>query len=115
MALAATTLAGAKALNDKVIRVTSGSAIQNKMLVLVDSEFMPKPGRLLELARMTPNRGAQAYGRALKAVTGGEPEQIRPEPTESERQAVLKMLGDFNAEIAKRTVANARPPLPSPS
>lgn len=80
---------------------------------LVDSEFMPKPGRLLELARMTPNRGAQAYGRALKAVTGGEPEQIRPEPTESERQAVLKMLGDFNAEIAKRTVANARPPLPS--
>lgn len=79
---------------------------------LVDSEFMPKPGRLLELARMTPNRGAQAYGRALKAVTGGEPERTRPEPTESERQAVRKMLGDFNDAMAKRTVANARPPLP---
>ena len=40
MALAATTLAGAKALNDKVIRVTTGTGFQNKMLALVDGEFM---------------------------------------------------------------------------
>ncbi len=40
MALAATTLAGAKALNDKTIVVTTGTAFQNKMLALVDGEFM---------------------------------------------------------------------------
>lgn len=40
MALAATTLAGAKAANDTTIRVTSGSGFQNKMLALVDGEFM---------------------------------------------------------------------------
>lgn len=40
MALAATTLAGAKALNDKTIRVTTGTGFANKMLALVDGEFM---------------------------------------------------------------------------
>lgn len=40
MALTATTLAGAKALNDKTIKLTSATGIANKMLVLVDEEFM---------------------------------------------------------------------------
>ena|ERR1035437_6606688 len=40
MALTATTLAGAKATNDKTIKLTSGTGIAKKMLVLVDGEFM---------------------------------------------------------------------------
>src|ERR1035437_8499292 len=40
MALTATTLAGAKATNDKTIKLTSGTGVANKMLVLVDGEFM---------------------------------------------------------------------------
>lgn len=40
MALAATTLAGAKALNDTTIRVTTGTGFANKMIALVDGEQM---------------------------------------------------------------------------
>jgi hypothetical protein len=40
MATTATTLAGAKALNDKTIRLTSSTGIANKMLVKVDQEWM---------------------------------------------------------------------------
>lgn len=40
MALTATTLSGAKALNDTVISLTSATGIAKKMLALVDSEFM---------------------------------------------------------------------------
>lgn len=80
---------------------------------LIDSEFMPKPGRLLELSRMTPNRGVQAYERAAKAVTGKEAERARPEPTETEKAQVKRMLAGFQAKVAERTVATARPPLPS--
>ena len=40
MALAATTLAGAKATNDIFIKLTSATGIANKMLALVDGEWM---------------------------------------------------------------------------
>ncbi len=40
MALAATTLAGAKATNDTVISLTSATGAANKMLALVDAEWM---------------------------------------------------------------------------
>lgn len=40
MALTSTTLAGAKALNDKTITLTSATGIANKMLVKVDQEVM---------------------------------------------------------------------------
>lgn len=40
---------------------------------LPDAEFMPKPGKLLELARMTPNRAVRAYDRARQAVEFSEP------------------------------------------
>ena len=40
MALTATTLAGAKATNDTKITLTSATGIANKMLALVDREWM---------------------------------------------------------------------------
>jgi hypothetical protein len=40
MAITATTLSSAKATNDTVIRLTSATGIANKMLVLVDAEWM---------------------------------------------------------------------------
>jgi hypothetical protein len=40
MALVSTTLASAKALNDKTIKLTSATGIANKMLVRVDGELM---------------------------------------------------------------------------
>ncbi len=40
MAVTATTLASAKATNDTVIKLTSATGIANKMLALVDGEFM---------------------------------------------------------------------------
>lgn len=80
---------------------------------LHDSEFMPKPGKLLELARMTPNRGAQAYTRALKATTGDDPAVERPEPSDAEKAQVRKMLAEFQVKVAVRTVESAKPPQPS--
>src|SRR5262245_16166089 len=40
MALTSTTLASAKAINDRTIKLTSATGIANKMLVKVDQEFM---------------------------------------------------------------------------
>jgi hypothetical protein len=40
MALVATTLAGAKATGDKFVKLTSGTGVAKKMLLLVDGEFM---------------------------------------------------------------------------
>lgn len=78
-----------------------------------EAEFMPKPGRLLALAKTTPNRGAQAYERCLKVTTGRDPERVRYEPSDDEKAQVRKMLAEFQVKVAERTVEHGRPPLPS--
>lgn len=74
------------------------------------SEFMPKPGRLRELAFLAPCRSLGRYYRAKRAVQmADEPEPVpiqRADPTE-----VRALLAEFNAKVA--TAAVAKPQLPS--
>lgn len=78
-----------------------------------DSEFLPKPGKLLEMSRSTPNRAAQAYGRARRAVGEAEAKEGRREPTEQEKVAVGKLLEGFFAEMDSRKVTRVIEPLPA--
>ncbi|PIB91279.1 hypothetical protein CSW62_06635 [Caulobacter sp. FWC2] len=47
-----------------------------------DAEFLPKPGKLLELARTTPNRAVRSYERAKAAMDYKPPR--RPHPADSD-------------------------------
>jgi hypothetical protein len=89
-----------------------------------DSEFFPKPGKLRELAQRVPNRMARAvqaaeralrYARdvaAYEQIPGGiEPE--KPEPTETDKAAVLAALASFKREMAAK--APAPKPAPPPT
>lgn len=78
-----------------------------------DSEFLPKPGKLLEMARQTPNRAAMAYGRARRAVGEAEAKEARREPSEQEKAAVGKLLSDFFAQMDGRKVERVIAPLPA--
>lgn len=64
MALVLTTLASAKATNDKTVKLTSATGVVNKMLLLVDSEYM----RVTD-ATLTPTIGV---------VPGWEGRQAQP-------------------------------------
>lgn len=69
-----------------------------------DSEFMPKPGRLLELARTVENSPAGAYARARKAVdvaAAEQAERYRAPPTAEQSAAVRKMLADYEARFVR--------------
>lgn len=84
------------------------------------SEFMPKPGKLLELARTTPNKAVRAYDRASKAVAYHQqaaalpPPSERRLPTDEERAQVMNMLGHYKRTMAQRDLdAPKPPPLPS--
>jgi len=61
---------------------------------LPEAEFMPKPGKLLELAKTTPNRSIRAYERAKAAV------EFKPEPTH-ERLSPDK-IAEMVAPLANR-------------
>jgi hypothetical protein len=69
------------------------------------AEFMPKPGKLLALAKTTPNRGAQAYDRALRATNTSAPAEgpatTRPAPTDRDRAAVKALLASFKASVSE--------------
>lgn len=83
------------------------------------SEFLPKPGKLRELAETTPNRAAKHYTRAQKVAQIcrqpiGPNGYERPEPTEEERAKVRSMLASFQAQMAERTTA-AKPRVELPS
>lgn len=73
------------------------------------SEFMPKPGRLRELAFSAPCRSLGRYYRAKRAIAMAEEVPViagpRVAPTE-----VKAMLADFQA---KSVGAATKPPLPS--
>lgn len=64
------------------------------------SEFLPKPGKLREMAMTTPFRAAKHFGRAQKALTAiAAPD--RPAPTPQQVEAVRRMA----AEATRRMVA----------
>lgn len=69
------------------------------------SEFMPKPGKLLELARTTPNKAVRAYDRANRALAyhHGQVAALpapteRREPSTDEVAQVKRMLADFKVK-----------------
>jgi hypothetical protein len=86
------------------------------------SEFMPKPGKLLDLAKSTPNTAVKRYDRARKvAVISGQQlpalvhQEERAEPTEAEKASVKRMLGEFQQKVSERaSMAEAlKPAMPS--
>lgn len=62
---------------------------------LPDSEFLPRPGKLRELASMTPNRDVRAYTRAKAAI------DYRPEPMEIPHTPLADIIGDFKPRIIR--------------
>lgn len=75
---------------------------------LPDSEFLPKPGRLAELARATPTAAFKFAGRAhqmlqladdrmdrQRVAAGMQRDKVKPE---EQVQAVSQMLADFKAK-----------------
>lgn len=96
-----------------------------------DAEFMPKPGKLLDLARTTPNRSIKAYERAKAAMdyrpprpphpADADPNYIDPEvrgvlsptlkprvePTQAEKDRVRAMCRQFIAQDDERKAKEA--------
>jgi hypothetical protein len=73
------------------------------------SEFMPKPGRLRELAFSAPCRSLTRLYRARRAIQmADEPPAIAGPPADPE--AVKSLLAEYNA---RNVVAAKRPELPS--
>ena len=70
------------------------------------SEFLPKPGRLAELARTTPNDGrwAKAFRRA-KAATA--PKAVIREISDHDREAVKRQMTDLVADLEAKSVVKA--------
>lgn len=85
------------------------------------SEFMPKPGRLLDLSRTTPNKSARYYERARRALAyehqppPGKPTEARvhTEPTPEDKARVAALMADYQSKFADRMPAALRPTLPS--
>ncbi len=84
-----------------------------------DSEFMPKPGRLRDLARNVVCRSVLAYTRALYASyeplpspegRAVEPEPVAPRVTPEE---VAEILKSYRAKIAERADTSPKPAMPS--
>ncbi len=91
-------------------------------VALPDSDFMPKPGRLRELAFTAPCRALTRLHRATRAVWEAEyvPREPIPEPTpeelaaeaakrEENRLAILELAEDFKAKAIPRSPKPALP------
>jgi hypothetical protein len=85
-----------------------------------DAEFLPKPGRLLELSRTTPNRAVRALERAKGALEFKAPRKVespysitppamgpRPEPSQDDKDIVRRMCRQFTAQDDERRAATA--------
>lgn len=70
-----------------------------------DAEFMPKPGKLRELAAATPNDGkwARAYSRAKSAVT---PAPVVKTLSDEDRTVVRQQVGDLVAALEAKSQAH---------
>lgn len=92
-------------------------------VAMPDSEFMPKPGRLRELAFSAPCRALTRYYRARMAIQKSEerpveipqrsPEKIAEEErlAAENRAQIAKLAAEFKAKTMPTTLT--RPPLPS--
>lgn len=90
------------------VTLASLEAGMRAYVALPGSEFMPKPGQLRELAFTAPCRSLSRYYRAKRAL------QIADTPLEiaaprADPEAVKALLAEFEG----RTVAKAKPELPS--
>lgn len=72
------------------------------------SEFMPKPGKLRELAFLAPCRSLGRYYRAKRAVQMADEPPALPAPRVDPAE-VRSLLAEFNAKSAEK----AKPALPS--
>lgn len=70
---------------------------------LPDSEFMPKPGKLRELAFSAPCRSLTRVHRATLAIRKAEEPVGMIAPPKADPQAVKKLLADFQAGSAAKT------------
>lgn len=69
-----------------------------------DAEFMPKPGKLRDLAETTPSRALRRYQRCKRAVMmadGAAPLVLTPSraPQPEEAEAIQRMFANFSAEM----------------
>ena len=81
-------------------------------VAMPDSEFMPKPGRLRELAFITPCRSLARYQRAAAAVRIADepkPEPHDPKLAEAMRDDVKALLAEATAKLAKPESPKVRP------
>lgn len=87
------------------VSLASLEAAMRAYVALPESEFMPKPGKLREMAFLTPCRALQRLQRAKRALAlvfdPKPPEKLRADPAE-----VKTMLADFEA----KTVGGATKP-----
>lgn len=83
-------------------------------VALSDSEFMPKPGKLRELAFSAPCRALQRLHRATIAIQMAEqPAPVTPAPlSEADRAAIAKIADDFKAKSLS-DATKLKPALPS--
>lgn len=94
------------------VALASLEAAMRAYVALPSSEFMPKPGRLLELSTTTPCRSLQRYYRAKRAIQFAEEAETqrlagpRVDPAE-----VRTMLAEFEAKTVG--AVKAKPELPS--
>lgn len=98
------------------VALASLEAAMRAYVALPSSEFMPKPGRLLELSTTTPCRSLQRYYRAKRAIQFAEepePVVIAPEVAAANAAEIRSMLAGFDAKMAAAP-AN-RPDMPSTS
>jgi hypothetical protein len=75
------------------------------------SEFMPKPGRLRELASTAPCRSLGRYYRAKRAVQRAEEEASALPAPPADPEEVRKLLAEFGAKSA--AIQPVKPALPS--
>lgn len=83
------------------VALASLKAAMRAYVALPDSEFMPKPGRLRELAFITPCRSLGRYQRAARAVQIADEPPSLPAPKVDPGE-VRAMLAEFNAKSAAR-------------
>ena len=72
------------------------------------SEFMPKPGRLRELARTTPSRALTRFYRAKGAIRLAD-QRTAQDPPARDAAEVRRMLAEFQAKTMPTELRRAEP------
>ena len=94
------------------VSLASLEAAMRAYVARPDSEFRPKPGKLLELSSTTPCRSLQRYYRAKRAIQFSEEAEAPViERPRADPAAVKSMLADFQTKTV--AAVKARPELPS--